>query len=77
MEHQEDLDYAKARVNDLRKEIQNVMDALESFEGALEDVQQLDEVTLTWVECCPDANDMINSLGLESAQFHIEFKEEI
>jgi len=77
--HEQSLKDAKERVCDLRLSIEKAITALEELEGAICDIDSLDNVSLRWggLDVQPYINNMINSIALSSAKFTYEFEENL
>ena len=67
------LSDAKDFVEELRNTIESAVSALEELEGLVSDADCHDGLELSWTYGSPDVNEIINQLGLTSAEFsHIE-----
>lgn len=77
--HEAELEESREAVDELRESIQKAVTALEELEGAISDMDSLDNVSLKWGgrDGQPYINNMINSIALLSAKFTYEFEENL
>lgn len=63
------LEDARDSVSDLRKSIENAIEALEELEGSISDAESIEGLTLNWAHGSPEVYEILSNIALRSAEF--------